>query len=297
MQAGAFICAFLIAASAAAFTVGPAAAQEATGAVVEAPLPPANADDDPQPETPITPEEAAALDNALTFGAANLADAKPAKPLRLPRLDDADQFSLSHSAKPDGSATLTMNRPFAGDWGAKVGADLNLASAQPDGYRPDKPLPVIGGNQDFGAAWASVGMPNVATVDARVHKLGTTFKHSIPIGERFSLTLQNSCSVGQSIGAPATTPSAVPLMAAPAGTAAAPTPQIWGNQKAVKFDMLSTGTTFGAGVTTASNDPNPHSTFSTDQTLYGPLYVTAAVNDLGQPSASRSITARFKLNW
>jgi len=164
-------------------------------------------------------------------------------------------------------------------------------------------LPVIGGNQDSGAAWASVGMPNVATVDARVDpandqsKLGTTFKHSIPIGERFSLTLQNSYSVGQSIGAPATTPSAVPLMAAPAGTAAAPTPQIWGNQKAVKFDMLSTGTTFGAGVTTASNVPNPHSTFSTDQTLYGPLHVTAVVNDLGQPSASRSITARFKLNW
>ena len=143
---------------------------------------------------------------------------------------------------------MTMNRPFAGDWDAKVGADLNLASAQPDGYRPDKPLPIIGGNQDSGAAWASVGMPDVATVDARVDptndqsKLGTTFKHSIPIGERFSLTLQNSYSVTQTIGAPATTPSAVPLMAAPAGTAAAPTPQIWGNQKIVKFDILSTGT-------------------------------------------------------
>jgi hypothetical protein len=103
--------------------------------------------------------------------------------------------------------------------------------------------------------------------------------------------------VTQTIGAPVTTPSAVPLMAAPAGTAAAPAPQLWGSQKIVKFDVLSTGTAFGAGVTTASNDPNPHNTFSTDQTVYGPLHVTAAVNDLGQPSASRSITARFKLSW
>ena len=83
-----------------------------------------------------------------------------------------------------------MYRPFAGDWGAKVGADLNLVPVQPDGYRPDKPLPIIGGSQDSGAAWASVGMPDVATVYARVDqtndqsKLGTTFKHSIPIGEQ-----------------------------------------------------------------------------------------------------------------
>ena len=136
MRKSATICAaWTTVALACALTAAPAAAQDARGSVVEAPLPPANADDDakPHPETPLTPEEAAALGNALTFGAANLADAKPAKPLRLPRLDDADQFSLSHSAKPDGSATLTMNRPFAGDWGTKVGADLNLASAQPDG--------------------------------------------------------------------------------------------------------------------------------------------------------------------
>ena len=84
-----------------ALIAAPAAAQEARGSVVEAPLPPANADDDanPQPETPLTPEEAAALGNALTFGAADLADAKPAKPLRLPGLDDPDKFRR-HAPNP-----------------------------------------------------------------------------------------------------------------------------------------------------------------------------------------------------
>jgi hypothetical protein len=304
MRKSATICAaWTTAALACALIAAPAAAQEARGSVVEAPLPPANADDDanPQPETPLTPEEAAALGNALTFGAADLADAKPAKPLRLPGLASPNKFDVS--AKPDGAGTMRYYRPFAGNWDAKIGADLTLAPVQPDGYRPDKPFPIIGGSQDSGAAWASVGMPDIATVYARVDqtsdqsKLGTTFKHSIPIGEQYSLTLQNSYSVTQTIGAPVTTPSAVPLMAAPAGTAAAPAPQLWGSQKIVKFDVLSTGTAFGAGVTTANNDPNPHNTFSTDQTVYGPLHVTAAVNDLGQPSASRSITARFKLSW
>lgn len=112
-------------------------------------------DDDanPQPETPLTPEEAAALGNALTFGAADLADAKPAKPLRLPGLASPNKFDVS--AKPDGADTMRYYRPFAGNWDAKIGADLTLAPVQPDGYRPDKPFPIIGGSQDSGAAWAS----------------------------------------------------------------------------------------------------------------------------------------------
>ena len=65
----------------------------------------------------------------------------------------------------------------------------------------------------------------------------------------------------------------------------------------MKFDILSTGTTLGAGITTASNDPVTHNTLSADQKLYGPLHVTTAVTDLGQPTASKSISARFKLNW
>ena len=46
--------------------------------------------------------------------------------------------------------------------------------------------------QSSGAAWASVGVPNLAIVDARVDpsndqgKLGTTFKHSIPVGSNFA---------------------------------------------------------------------------------------------------------------
>ncbi|HEX5211448.1 MAG TPA: hypothetical protein VFW22_06925 [Pseudolabrys sp.] len=299
MRLGAIIRAALVAAATGALVAWPAAAQEAAGEIVEMPLPPANPDDaaNPQPETPLTAEEATALGNALNFDAADLVSAKPVKSLRLPGVAGAGKFDVS--TKPDGAGTMSLYRPFGGDWDAKVGADLNPAPAQPDGYRP---FPVVGASQDSGAAWASVGMANLAAVDARVDpandqsKLGTTFKHSIPVGGKFALTLQNSYSVTQAIGPPVATPSAIPLMAAPAGTAAA-APQVWGNQKAVKFDVLSTGTTFGAGVTTASNDPNAHNTFSAEQKLYGPLQVTTAVTDFGQSTASKSIAARFKLTW
>ena len=75
------------------------------------------------------------------------------------------------------------------------------------------------------------------------------------------------------------------------------TPQVFGNEKAVKFNILPTGTTLGAGVATASNDPATHNTFSAEQKLYGPLHVTTAVTDLGQTTSSKSITAGFKLHW
>lgn len=302
MRAAAIVGAACVVA-AAAFAAMPAAAQQAPAAAVDTLAPPGSPDEavNPQPETPLTPEEETALANALTFDATTLTG-KPAKPLRLPTLDGADKIDVS-TGKPGGSSTMTMNRALANDWDAKVGADLKLAPA-PDGtYRPDKPLPMIGGDQDAGTAWASVGMPNLATVDARVDsgndqgKVGTTLKRSIPVGSGFLVTLQNSYSVTQSVGAPPTTPSTVPLMAAPAGTAAAPAPQVWGTQKVIKFDVLSTGTTFGAGVTTTSNDPITHNTFNADQKLYGPLHVTTAVTDLGQPTASKSIAAALKLHW
>ena len=61
--------------------------------------------------------------------------------------------------------------------------------------------------------------------------------------------------------------------------------------------MLPTGTTFGAKFASASNDPVSHKTLSAEQKLYGPLQMTTAVTDVGQPTSSRSITAGFKLKW
>jgi hypothetical protein len=251
----------------------------------------------------LTPEEQEALRNLLSNAPAVSADA-PAKQLRTPTLKQTKKFDMSRTDKSDGSSNLTLKQPLPIDWDATVGTDLGLRNAPSITNSPD---PWMSGSRDqrgSGAAWASVGLvPNLATIDARVDpsndqgRVGTTFKYTKPVGSRFSVTLQNSYSVTETFSASsATAPSDVPMMSVPAPTGLT-TPQVWGSEKAAKFDYLPTGTSFGAKVANSSTDPVTHNQFIAEQKVYGPLNVTTAVTDVGQTSASKSITARFKLNW
>ena len=249
---------------------------------------------------PLSAEEAAALGLALQFGPSRNATA--AKPLRLPSLT-RPSLDISGADKPDGSATVVVKQPLATDWDAKIGADLGLGATAPDFYQPNRPLPGTS-TRGSGAAWATVGvLPDLATVDARVDpaadqgRLGTTFKHSIPIGGALTVTLQDSYAMTENFGTAAAAPAGMPLTSAPPIPAAQPVPQIWGNEKAAKFDILSTGTTFGAKLASNSADPVTHNTLSAEQKLYGPLRVTTAVTDIGQPVSNKSISAGFKLHW
>ena len=145
-------------------------------------------------------------------------------------------------------------------------------------------------------------MPNLASLDTRVAagsdqgKIGTTLKRSIPLGSRFSVTVQDTYSVTDTFNSPADGASNQPLLET--APAASPTPQyVYGNEKLAKLDYLPTGTTLSAAVSSSSIDPVTHKTFSADQKIYGPLHVTTALTDIGEPTASKSISARFKLNW
>jgi hypothetical protein len=245
----------------------------------------------------LTPEDSALLANALVFDPGALT-AESTKPLRLPGYKNS-QYDVTRTQKLDGSTTVVLKQPVQTEWSNTIGADL--APSTPAAY----PLPLPAERNSgtpAGAAWASVGVPNFASVDARVDptneqgKVGTTIKHSIPFGSRFAVTVQGTYSVTEMLGQPSPGPADVPLMALPPPGAPA-AQHIFGNEKAVKFNILPTGTTLGAGFTTASNDPVTHNTFSADQKLYGPLHVTTAVTDVGQTTSSKSITAGFRLNW
>ena len=250
---------------------------------------------------PLSPAESAALGNVLLFDSKTLNTAAPAKPLHLPSLSDAKDLDVSHTAKPDGSRTVVVKQPLATEWDAKIGADLGLGPTPADNDRPGRLMPSDG--RGTGAAWASVGVPNFASIDARVDpskdqgKLGTTFKHAMPIGSNFSMTLQNSYTVTETFSAPTAAPSDLPLMTLPTATVGQPTPQVWGNEKLAKFDVLPTGTTLAAGLASTSTDPVTHNKLSAEQKLFGPLHVTTTVSDVGQPVTNKSITAGFKLNW
>jgi hypothetical protein len=245
----------------------------------------------------LTPEESALLTNALVFDPAALA-APPKKTLRIPGFRN-DDYNITRTHKADGSTTVVVKQPLETDWSNSAGADVAASKPRPF----DLPLPSERNNGlPAGAAWASVGVPNLASVDARVDpaneqgKVGTTLKHSMPFGSGFAVTVQDTYSVTETIGQTSTGVGDLPLMSMPGPSPSAPS-QVYGNERAVKFNILPTGTTLGAGLATASNDPVTHNTLSAEQKLYGPLQVTTSVTDVGQVTSNKSITAGFKLHW
>jgi hypothetical protein len=305
---GAFVCALVCA-------PGPAAAQSqgtaedayAYAAPQSVPTGEARPADAPIGAEPSADDESAMLGQMPMFDPATLAATTPSKPLKLPSLYAPQPFDVSRSDQSSGSSTVVVKKPLPAEYGATVGADLNLASTPSTGYRPNPAAPAIADNPGSGAAWASVGVTQYTSVDARLDatntqsKIGGTLKQSIPLGQKFSVTLQNTYSVTDTFNPATASPSSLsnlPLMTAPAAAAPTTAPmQIWGDEKNVKFNILPTGTTLGAGLTTASNDPITHNMLSADQKLYGPLHVTTAVTDVGQTTVSKSISAGLKFNW
>jgi len=247
-----------------ALGAAPAAAQSDEPAASDEVSAAPDAAADAAAEAPPLPENFS-LGDALTFDPGALATT-PAKPLRLPK-------------------------PVASDVATKFGADT--APDVPSIYQPGQPLPGSAVNINGGAAWASVGLPDFASVDARVdpnsdqRKLGTTLQQAVPFGSSLAMTLQGTLSV---------TDTGRPL--SPTLTPATPAPlESWGNEEKLKFDVLASGTSFSAGVATNSIDPITHNTLSADQKIYGPLHVTTALNDIGAPTNNKSIKASLKLNW
>jgi hypothetical protein len=301
MRAGAILIAGWTAFLALAFAA-PVAAQELRApdeATVSAPADPID-DTKPAEAAPLSDDQ---LANALTFDPATLAAGTPERALRVPRLSGPKGLDISRTDRANGSGTVAVKKPLAADeWDATVGADVNLAATPADNVQLDRPRPNATDNNGSGAAWASIGVPNLASLDARVDaasdhgKIGTTLKRSVPLGSRFSVTVQDTYSVTETFNPLAGNASNQPLLET--APAVSPTPQqVYGNEKLAKLDYLPTGTTLSAAVTSSSIDPVTHRTFSADQKIYGPLHVTTAVTDIGEPTANKSIGARFKLNW
>lgn len=249
-------------------------------------------------------DESAVLGQALQFDPSSLSGAAHAKSLSLPSLKRQKTFDVSRTnSQADGSGTVVVKQALPTDWDAKIGADLGVAGNNPATYQPLAPLDAYSRRNTGGAAWASVGFSEAATVDARVDpttdqgRLAGSLRHSMPVGASLSLTLQNSLSVTDTFGTQGpSAPAGLPMMALPQDGGSAPS-QVFGNEQAVRFNVLPTGTTLAAGLASSSIDPVTHNKFSAEQKLLGPLSVTTSVTDVGQTTVNKSISAGFKLNW
>ena len=269
-----------------------------------APLAQPTDDETIKPEgDPLTPAEDETLSRALLFGTTTtlFADA-PAKALKLPGQGKAPGVDINSTDKDDGSGTVNVKRVWSSDLDAKVGADFNVAPPPPETYQPNKPMPGSAAASSNSAAWASLGLDNLASVDARVSqgndegKLGTTLQRSVPFGSRFSVTVHDTYSLREAFATQNSAPAGLPIMTLPQQSVSGSTP-VYSNDRGVKFNILPTGTTLSAGLANVSNDPITHNSLSADQQVYGPLHVTTSVNDLGTTIESKKITAALKLNW
>lgn len=242
----------------------------------------------PGSEAPLTPDERTKLARALNFDILALETRAPVRSVRAPSLADPRSLAVRRSDHADGSSTVSVEKPLSRDGDVKVGADLNVAAAPVATYEPDKPLPGAARDTSSGSAWASLAVAPYATVDARVDPgseqgtLGATLEHSVPLGDDMSVTLRGRYTVSDNLAAPAEQDTAAPVLS---------------NDQHVRLNIRSTGTTLSAGVSANSADPVTHNTLSADQQIYGPLHVTTAITDAGQPTSNKSVTARFDLTW
>ena len=234
------------------------------------------------------PDETAEPEFTLDFDAIALATSASASSADTPAPAPARGLDLHRSENPDGSSTVAVAHSLSRDGSIKTGADFNLAPKPRATYEPGEPLPTTAKDHAAGTAWASLGVTRFATVDTRIDPgseqgtLGATIEHSVPLGDELSVTLRGRYTVSDRLTVPAERDPAAPVVS---------------NDQNVRLNIGSTGTTLAAGVSANSVDPVPHNTLSADQKIYGPLHVTTAVTDAGQPTSNKSVTARFELNW
>jgi hypothetical protein len=198
----------------------------------------------------------------------------------------SDDPNWHRKDQADGTAAVSVKRPLPTVWESSIGADL---SAVPSPRTLSEVSPSSAG-QGSAAAWASVKVPGVASVDTRVEpnndqgKIGTTVSRSLALGSSNSLTLQNNFALTETLGSQPATPASGP-------------PSVWSNDQTLKFNVGSTGTTLAASTSRSNSDSIPHNKLSAEQKLFNDINVTTTLSDVGTATASKSVTAGFKLKW
>jgi len=215
---------------------------------------------------------------------------------RLPAQAGSDT-SWSARDKSSGSS-VSVKQALSPFLDTRVGADMSVT-------RPPQTMSEIlsekvanGGNvpRDSGSAWAAITAPGVGSVwdktsvEARVDptqdqsKLGTSLSKSLPLGDQYSLTLQNGYNVIQQ--------SAVPIP----GIAGHPT-RNYEVDRSAKLSNTDTGTSLIAGQWMSSTDDKWLGKIGAEQRLFGGVTISGSIGETAQGTANKSLSAGFKRSW
>jgi len=226
-----------------------------------------------------------------TYGPAKTADARGGA-------KGGDGMNWSGKDRRNGAAAVSVKQSISPFWDTRVGADMTVAHEPTTMAELVEEKAANGGAvpQSAGTAWAAITAPGAGpiwdktSIEARVDpaqeqsKLGTSISKSVPLGDQYSVTLQNGYNVTQQ--------GVVPLP----GTAARSTRNYETDQSA-KLSIEDTGTSITAGQALSSGDEKWLRKFGAEQKLFDGVSVSGSVGETQQGITSKSISAGFKKSW
>lgn len=219
----------------------------------------------------------------------------PLSKARLPA--QASETTWSARDKPNSSA-VSVKQALSPFWDTRVGADMTVT-------RPPQTMSEVlsekaanGGNlgRDSGSAWAAITAPGVGSVwdrtsvEARVDpaqdksKLGTSLSKSLPLGEQYSLTLQNGYNVIQQGTV------SIPGIAGHAS-------RNYEVDRSAKLSITDTGTSLIAGQWLSSTDDKWLGKIGAEQKLFGGVTISGSIGETAQGTSNKSLSAGFKRSW
>lgn len=218
-------------------------------------------------------------------------------------------LSWDRKEKSDGTSAVTVKKTLPTAWDSKIGVDMNVSNQSANAIAPINPerlLPGASADMSSGAAWASVTAPALnapvgwdkATIDARFdplneeRKIGTTVSKSVPLNERFSVTLQNGYSMTQAPGT--LQASAAPIPAQPPVYGPS---HYFSSENTAKLNVLPTGTSLSIGTAMSTTDDKWRRSLGAEQKLFGGISVKGSVSETETGTPDKSISAGFKRNW
>jgi hypothetical protein len=180
----------------------------------------------------------------------------------------------SSSAKGNGASSVSVKQSISPFWDTRIGAPDNSS----------------------GSAWAAITAPGVGSiwdktaVEARVDpgseqgKLGTSISKSVPLGDSYSLTLQNGYNVIQQ--------GLVPVPGVPAH----PSRNTETDQSA-RLAIGDTGTSFIAGRSLSSADDKWLGKVGAEQKLFDGVTISGSIGETATGATNKSFSAGFKRSW
>lgn len=233
----------------------------------------------------------------LNVDAATLV-AGPVSKARSPQAAASNGLSWSSKDNANGSSAVSVKQPLSPLWDARVGADMTVARQPATMSELLAEKAANGGNapQSAGSAWAAIAAPGVGSIwdktaiEARVDpaqdtsKLGTSLSKSLPLGDQYSLTLQNGYGVIQQ-----------GIIPGP-GIAARPVRNYETDQLA-KLSITDTGTSLIAGQTLSSTDDKWLRKIGAEQKLFDGVSISGSIGETALGTTNKSLTAGFKRSW